>query len=44
MAPRLPLMNVKFLIPHADIRMAANLYALLGLNDVGEEVWALQDF
>ncbi len=40
-APRMPLMMVKTLMRHADVRMTANLYAELGLTDVAEQTWAL---
>ncbi len=41
LAKVLPLMKVKLLMRHQDIRTTANLDADLGLTDVGEEVWSL---
>jgi integrase len=42
LARTLPLMKVKLLMRHRDIRTTANLYADLGLTDVGDEIWTLQ--
>lgn len=41
LALRLPLMKVKTLMRHRDVRTTANLYAELGLQDVAEDVWTL---
>ena len=37
----LPIQKVKILMRHKAIRMTADLYMQLGLEDVGEEVWTL---
>ncbi len=41
MAKRLPIVKVQRLMRHKDIRMTANLYADLGIEDLGEDVWSL---
>ncbi len=40
-ALRLPLMKVKLLMRHRDIQANVNIYAGLGLQDVGDDVWIL---
>jgi integrase len=37
----LPIQKVKLLMTHRTLAMTADLYADLGLDDAGEDVWAL---
>jgi integrase len=41
MANRLPIQKVKVLMRHRTIQMTIDLYADLGLEDVGDDVWTL---
>jgi integrase len=43
LSKRLPIVMVQRLMRHRDIRQTANLYAALGVADLGEEVWNLPE-
>ncbi len=41
MGERLPIQKAKVLMCHSTIKLTADLYGELGMEDVAEEVWTL---
>jgi hypothetical protein len=41
MGERLPIQKVKTLMGHSTIKLTADLYGELGMEDVAEDVWTL---